>query len=119
MSPHNCTILESWVLENFILADEPFPKPLQLFRTCVLINNLWEKLVSSLELPITFDERFEVTSVPFFIPSFNLLSCELKNFIFKGYTETFYINTILKQNKFKILSPFLVKNLKWLLSILQ
>ena len=25
------------------------------------------------------DERFKVTSVPFFIPDFNLLSCELKN----------------------------------------
>ena len=52
-------------------------------ETCTLVNNnLCEKLVSALELPITFDERFKVTSVPFFIPDFNLLSCELDNFQF-------------------------------------
>ena len=33
------------------------------------------ELVSLLELPITFDERFKVTSVLFLIPDFNLLSC--------------------------------------------
>ena len=39
-------------------------------------NNLCGKLVSSLELPFKFDEKFNVTSVPFFIADFNLLSCE-------------------------------------------
>ena len=34
------------------------------------------KLVPSLEPQITFDERFKGTSVPFFIPDCNLLSCE-------------------------------------------
>ena len=39
----NCIMLDSWVFENFILADEPFAKPLEFFETCVLVNNnLWE-----------------------------------------------------------------------------
>ena len=36
----------------------------------------------SLIIRITFDERFKVTSVPFFTPDFNLMSCELDKFIF-------------------------------------
>ena len=45
-------------------------------------NDLCGKLVLSLEAPITFDERFNITSVTFFFMSgFNLLSCELDNFI--------------------------------------
>ena len=46
-------------------------------------NNLCGELASSLELSITFDERFEVTSVPIFIVDFNLLSCRLDNFSFQ------------------------------------
>ena len=70
--------------QNFILADEPFAKALRIFGTCVLVNkNLCGKLVLSLELPIKFDEKFKITSVPFFITDFNLLSCELDNFTFK------------------------------------
>ena len=64
-------------------------------------NNLQGKLVLSLELLTTFDKRFNVTSVPFYIPSFSLLSCKLDNFTFevlKYYTESFYINIILKQH---------------------
>ena len=61
-----------------------FPKALRHLETFVLVNdNLCRKLVSSLELRITFEERFEVTSVPFSSPDFNLLSCELDNFTFK------------------------------------
>ena len=45
-------------------------------------NNLCGKLILSLESPITLDERFKVTSVPFFIHDFNLLSCELESFTF-------------------------------------
>ena len=37
---------------------------------------------NSLELPIKVDERFKVTSVPFFIADFNLLNCESDNFTF-------------------------------------
>ena len=55
----------------------------EFFETCKPVNNnLREKLVSSLEFPIKFDETFKVTSVPFFTADFNLLSCELHNFIF-------------------------------------
>ena len=43
---------------------------------------MW-KLVSSLESPATFYESFKVISVPFFTPDFNLLNCELDNFMFK------------------------------------
>ena len=70
--------------ENFILVDEAFAKALKILETCASVNNsLCGKLVSSLESLITFDERFKVTSVTFFIPDFNLLSYELENFIFK------------------------------------
>ena len=52
-----------------ILADELFAKALPSLETCVLVNNnLWEKLFLSTEPPITFDEIFKATSVPFFIP---------------------------------------------------
>ena len=46
---------------------------LQIFQTCALVNNnLWRKLVSSLDLPTAFDDKCKVTSVPYFIPDFNL-----------------------------------------------
>ena len=50
-----------------------------------------ENLVPSLELPITFEERFQVTPVLFFIPDFYLLSCKLDTFTYKVlYWVTFY-----------------------------
>ena len=53
------------VLGTFTLTDELFAKTLQSFETFVLgSNNLCRKLISSLELPIKFDERFKVTSPP-------------------------------------------------------
>ena len=67
-----------------MLADELFTKILKSLETCVLINNnLRGKFISSLELPITFDERFRVTSLPLFIPDLNLLSHEFDNFMLK------------------------------------
>ena len=72
------------VFDDFILACETFAKALRNFETCVLVNNNFcKKLVSSLELPITLDEKFKVTRVPFFIIDFNLLSCKLDNYTFK------------------------------------
>ena len=76
-------------------------------RNCVLVNhNLCRILFSSLESPKTFEEIFKLTSVPFFIPDFNLLSFQLDNFTFKCYIEFILIhlmyiviNIILKQNK--------------------
>ena len=65
-TPPNCTVLENWVFENFILGDEPFAKALQIFLTRALVHdNLCQKFVSSLEFSIKFDERFKVASVPF------------------------------------------------------
>ena len=61
-NPPNCTMLDNWVFENFILTDEPFAKASQIFETYVLVNNnLCGKLVSSLASPITFYETFIVT----------------------------------------------------------
>ena len=34
-------ILDNWVFENFILADEPFSKVLQIFETCVSAKSLF------------------------------------------------------------------------------
>ena len=62
---------DKWVFRNFILADEPFAKALQLFKTCASVNdNLCGKLVSSLEFPNEFDERSKVTPAPFFYSIF-------------------------------------------------
>ena len=51
-----------------------------------------------LEPPRTFDEIFKVTSVPFFIHNFNLISCELDNFSLKSYVVSFYIKGKNKTN---------------------
>ena len=83
-NPPNCTILDSWDFEKNLLVVKPFLKALQIFQTCVLVNNnLCEKLVSLLASPVIFDEKFRFTWVSFFIPDFNLLSCELENFMCK------------------------------------
>ena len=72
--PH-CIILDNWVFDNLISADELFAKTLQRFATCLLVNNnLWGKLVSSSELPTTFDDNLKTTSVLFFISDFNFLA---------------------------------------------
>ena len=66
-----------------MLAEESFAKALRNFDTFVVSNNnLCGKIFSSLESLATFDERFEVTLVPFLIADFNLLICGLDNFTF-------------------------------------
>ena len=80
----DCPVLCNWVFYNYILTEELFAKALQSFETCVLLNrNLCGKLFLSLESQTKVDEISKVTSVPFFIPDFNLISCELDNFTFK------------------------------------
>ena len=85
-----------------MLAEGPFAKALWSLQIYVLVNNnLCGKLISSWESLTTFDEIFKVTSVPLFIPNFNLLSCELDYFMFKVlywvilclkcYIESFYV----------------------------
>ena len=82
-NPPGCPILCNWIFDNFVLVGELFANALESFETCVLVNNnLSRKLFSSLDWPTTFDEIFKVTSVPFFIHDFNLLSCDLDNFTF-------------------------------------
>lgn len=45
----------------FSLVDELFEKALQFFENCLSVSNsLWEKLVSALDSPMIFDERFEL-----------------------------------------------------------
>ena len=48
--------------------------------------------MSSLELPIIFDDNLKITSVSFVIADFNLFSCEFYSFVFK---QSFYIDIIL------------------------
>ena len=36
----NGTILDNWVVESFILADEPFTKALEIFETLKLVFQL-------------------------------------------------------------------------------
>ena len=45
----------------------------------------------------------------FFIPDFNLLSCELDYFTFKVFIESFYIDLILKQQN-KIMEHAVAKS---------
>ena len=62
-----------------MLADDPLAKALRIFEACVSVhNNLCGKLVSSLEFPIKFDERFKVTYI----------------LHLKRYIESFCINII-------------------------
>ena len=60
----------------------------KLYEASKLNNNLCGKLFSPLESPTPFAE-LKLTSVQFFIPDFNLLSSELKEFMFKCYIESF------------------------------
>ena len=49
-----------------------FQKLDKSFKLVSVNNRLFERSVSSLEIFITFDERFKVTLVHFFIQDFNL-----------------------------------------------
>ena len=75
IDPPNYITLDNWVFESFALVDKPFTKALKIFETCILVNNnLCGKIISLLDLPTTFDERFEFTSVPMFCSWFKLVS---------------------------------------------
>ena len=68
----------------FIIDKLLFANALQNLETCLSVNNkLSAKLASSLKSPIPYDEIFKVTSIPFFIPDFNLLNFELDKCTFK------------------------------------
>ena len=58
-NPPDCLNLDNRVFDNFMLPDEPFAKAFRSLKIYVLVNkSLCEKLISSLESPTTFDERF-------------------------------------------------------------
>ena len=64
-TPPDCGMLDSCVVENIILAIEPFVKALRIFETFLFINNvLYQKLILSLELQIKIDEWFSFSLVP-------------------------------------------------------
>ena len=70
-NPPDWTALDSLAFVIFLLVDELFAKASHRHETSLSVNNhLCQKLVSSFESPITFNERFKVSSVPFFIPDF-------------------------------------------------
>ena len=90
--PPNYIILNNWGFGNLKVADEQLTRGLQIFETCVSVNNnLCGKLMLLLESPTTFYEGFKVISEPFFIPDFNFLSFELDNLIM---LYCYYIKTI-------------------------
>ena len=81
-NPPDCIVLDSWVFDNLISIDALFAKTLHRLATCLLVNNLLGKLVSSSELRIFYD-NLKTTSALFFIAAFNLLTCEFDSFTFK------------------------------------
>ena len=77
-NPPDCIILDIWVFDNLISADELFAKDLRRFATCLLVNSSsCRKLITSSELPIIFDYNLKTTSVSFFIADFNLTALHL------------------------------------------
>ena len=83
-NPPDYVILDNWVFDNLISANELLAKALRRFETCLLVNNnSCGKLVPSLELAIIFDDSLRTTSVSFFIADLNLSSCEFDSFTFR------------------------------------
>ena len=81
------------VFDNLISADELFANVLRRFATYLLVNNnSCRKVVSSLELPIIFDDNLKTILVSFFIAYFHLLTCEFDSSTFKHCIESFYMD---------------------------
>ena len=63
-NPPDCIILDNWIFDNLISVHELFAKTLRRFAICLLVNNnSCEKLVSSIELLMKFDDN---NKPPFF-----------------------------------------------------
>ena len=131
-NPPDYIILDNRFFDNLISADELFAKALGRFATCLLVNNnSFGKLVSSLELPIIFDDNIKTISVLFFIADFNLLSSEFDSFTFKTIVLSHFIliknklfnetafNGIAFYNIFTVLLQFLVKILRQFFLLFQ
>ena len=74
-NPPSCIFLDNWIFDNFILADQLFPKSLRRFATWLSVSNsLYGKVVSlseskfypkKLELPIKVNDDLKVTPASF------------------------------------------------------
>ena len=65
--------------------------PILCIDTSVIINNNFcRKSFSSLESSAIFGKSFKASLVLFLIPDFNLLSCELGNFILSHFILTLH-----------------------------
>ena len=81
VDPNGIKSLLAYGSSTFFIKQKPVSsncsKPQNLW---LINNNFCGKLLSSLELPKTFDESFKVTSGPFFIPDFNWLACKNRQY---------------------------------------
>ena len=72
-------ILDVYVFDNFILADEWFKKSSQRLKTVISFNeDIWLKLVL-LSITISFDGNVKVTVVTFFAAGSDKLTFALLN----------------------------------------
>lgn len=82
-NPMNCAMLDIWVLDNLILANQLFTKDLQSLENCLSVNSkLCEKLVSL--APMKFFDNLRSTSVVIF---------KLRVWQLHVEAGSFYINT--------------------------
>ena len=104
----DCTVLDNWVLNNYILADES----LRISDPCLLVtNSLCKKLVSPLESQSYSRNVLQLDFVLVFVTDFNLSSCE-STLHLSCYIEPFYTDSALKEKKFTVPWRLPVKNSK-------
>ena len=102
-NPPDCTILDNWVIDNLISAEQWFAKALRRFETCLLVNhNLWEKSVSS--SPIILDDNLQTTSVSFFIAN------QVPTFTITETNIYFPVVTLSTQDNSKLLIVVIILN---------
>ena len=102
-NPPDCTILDNWVIDNLISAEQWFAKALRRFETCLLVNhNLWEKSVSS--SPIILDDNLQTTSVSFFIAN------QVPTFTITETNTYFPVVTLSTQDNSKLLIVVIILN---------
>ena len=106
----DCIILDSLFFDNFILANKLYTKSLKSLEACILVNNsLSGELLLSLELQITFNEIFKVTSAPYFFLILIFYDVSKETLHLNCYTKSFYFDVILIENKFTIHTHSFVK----------
>ena len=73
----DCSPLKNWVFYNFVLADELFPKVYQALKPFYQLIIIYVEINLVIRIPNNIWLKFKAISVPFFLPDFNLLSCEI------------------------------------------